>query len=730
MRLRGLAAGAGGFAVAGVLVLALATWANLRDFPDGLDVLSSTTVKPQVLARDGTPLNLSLQNAWNTSDVVELQRVPVFLQDAFILSEDRHFLEHHGVDWGARLAALWQDLCAGAAVRGASTITEQDVRMLHPRPRTLWSRWLEGFEARRLESRFSKTQLLAFYLNQIPYVERRRGVVQAAHYYYDRDLDTLTPAEMLSLVVLVRSPSGMDLRRNPERLRRSIGMLAASMVAARKMASADWQRMQDMPLALSRKELPLDAGYFVSHLLDGARTVPADGGIIQSTLDPWVQSRVQRILETALDSLARRKVRDGAVLVIDNARNEILAWAVGRAHADMDDPGAQGYGYDSVLVPRQPGSTMKPLLYAMALEQGWTAATLIDDSELSEGIGGGQHTFHNYSHVHYGPIRLREALGNSLNIPAVKTLKFVGGDRFLERLRALGVDSLHQAAEFYGDGLALGNGEVSLYEMAQAYSALARQGRYLPLTGIVGSGDSRVEQRIYSAEAASLIGDILSDPDARAREFGRGLQFPVQTAIKTGTSTDYRDAWAIAFDYGHTVAVWMGNLDDASMDGVTGSIGPAMVARSVFSELNRNQETKGLWLSQNLVLARICRRTGLPSNGACETVTEWFLPGTVPESRSNTPPIPEYRLTQPTPGLQVAHDPRIPKEFEALPMSVAPVPALAKVEWYLDGRLAGETEDVKFSWPLHKGQHDVYARIWNVQAAEPHMTPAVRFYVR
>ena len=309
----------------------------------------------------------------------------------------------------------------------------------------------------------------------------------------------------------------------------------------------------------------------------------------------------------------------------------LQAWVVGHAYAKGDSTDAV-MGYDTVITPRQPGSTMKPLLYATALEKGWTAATLINDNELAEAVGGGQHTFHNYSHIHYGLIRLREALGNSLNIPAVRTLKFVGTAPFLERLHDLGVNSLQQHPDFYGDGLALGNGEVTLYEMAQAYTVLARHGNFTPLTFRQGASSTGASRQVFSPEVSSLIANILSDPDARSLEFGAGLQFPVETAIKTGTSSDYRDAWAIGFDYAHTVAVWMGNLNDVPMDGVTGSLGPAMVLRSVFAQLNRGQDTRGLWLSSKLVGADICRKDGRPSDGHCQSVPEWFLPGTVPQA--------------------------------------------------------------------------------------------------
>jgi penicillin-binding protein 1C len=726
-RLRQTLIGLAAIALVAGGALVLATLGSLQDFPQGLDV-ERGVVKPTVLARDQTRLSVSLENSWNTSDTRPLASMPDFLVRAFIQSEDRHFHEHHGVDWAARWAAVWQNLRHRAAVRGASTITEQVVRMLHPRPRTLWSRWLEGFEAGRLERQATKQEILTFYLNEVPYAYRRRGVVQSARYYFNRDLGTLSRQEMLALVVLVRSPGGMDLRRNPARASQAILQLADRLIVAGALPVREREIIRTTPLVLDSDRLQLDAGFFVAHVLH--RPGAATKGALTTTLDPYIQSATQQILDTTLTSLAKRKVHDGGVLVIDHSRNEILAWVVG--HAQTQGVAVEeGMGYDTITTARQPGSTLKPLLYATALERGWTAATLINDNDLSEAVGGGQHTFHNYSHVHYGLIRLREALGNSLNIPAVRTLKFVGTAPFLERLHDLGVTSLQQHPDFYGDGLALGNGEVTLYEMAQAYTTLARHGSYLPLTAVPRETVGEPSREVFSPEAASLIANILSDPDARSLEFGAGLQFPVETAIKTGTSTDYRDAWAIGFDYAHTVAVWMGNLNDVPMDGITGSVGPAMVLRSVFAQLNRNQETHGLWLSPKLIAADICRKDGRPAEPRCSTVPEWFLPGTLPQVgvTQREQPV-EYRVLEPTPGLQLARDPRIPRELQAFTMSVAPVPALQEVTWYVDGKPVSRTSTGKYAWPLVRGTHEMYATIRSGATPAPQTTDPVRFYVQ
>ena len=713
-----------------VSALAVATWLSLRGFPDDLRSFSGTTIKSKVLARDGTPLSYTLENTWNTTDVVPLVDVPTLLQAAFVMAEDQHFYEHHGVDWTARFAALWLDVRQGAAIRGASTITEQVVRMLHPRPRNLWSRWVEGFEAARLDARHSKASILEFYLNQVPYAERRRGVIQAARFYFGRGLDTLSPGEQVALAVLVRSPAGMDLRHNAPRARRALDQLADRLQKHGDLTAAQRGQIRSEPWVLNDSEAKLDASYFVSHALSVAGTGPVTAQV-RTTLDPHVQITAQNILDRALADLAKRHVHDGGVLVIDHQRNEILSWVVGRTTVAGGAGDAVANGYDTVLTPRQPGSTMKPLLYALALERGWTAATLIDDAELSESIGGGQHTFQNYSRRHYGLLRLRSALGNSLNIPAVKTLKYVGEDAFMERLHAVGVTSLTQHPEFYGDGLALGNGEVSLYEMAQAYTVLARQGRYQPLTLLASELAPRPETSVFTPAVATLIGNILADPDARMLEFGRGLQFPVETAIKTGTSTDYRDAWAIAFDYRHTIAVWMGNLDGSAMDGVTGAVGPAMVLRSLFSELNRNQDTEPLALSRDLVLAKICRQDGRLADESCESTTEWFVPGTVPPPTGTlkVAAAPQYRLLQPTAGLHIAHDPRIPAEFEALPMQIAAVTGLLRVDWYVDGKFAASTTDTHFAWPLQRGTHSVNAQVFTDSVTGAQGTEDIRFYV-
>jgi penicillin-binding protein 1C len=437
-----------------------------------------------------------------------------------------------------------------------------------------------------------------------------------------------------------------------------------------------------------------------------------------------------------LRDLSPLGVTDGALLVVDHHTNDILAWV-----------SAGGSQIDAVTTPRQPGSTLKPLLYALALERGWTAATLVDDSPLEQPVGVGLHTYRNYSGQHYGLLRVREALGNSLNVPAVRTIDFVGVGTFLAHLRRLGFRSLSQAAEVYGNGLALGNGEVTLFELVQAYAVLARQGMFTPLRVTAQEPTGGTGVQVYSVEVSALMADILADPEARRLEFRRAnvLHFPMETAVKTGTSSDYRDAWAVGFSHHYTAGVWMGNLQQRPMQDVTGSVGPALVLRALFAELHRDRDTQPLVRSPRLTPVTICRITGQRAGSHCPSMREWFVPGTLPQhvcplhppealvTPAAQPLASPLRLLRPTPGLQLAMDPRIPDALEAFSMALPSHIPVRRVEWLVDGRLAGTTarQTHHFLWPLSRGAHTAQARVWHDDAQlEPIETPPVEFVVK
>jgi len=716
--------------------LFLKTVVDLSPPPETLSVADSVVRKVQLLDRDSTPLIITYQNDWNIHDYVPLHEIPEMLQQIFILAEDKRFYQHNGPDWQARWHAMWQNLMALRIVRGASTMSEQTVRILHPRPRTFWSRWLEGFEAARLQQHFSKADILEFYLNQVPYAHQRRGVVQAARNYFDRDLDTLNLKEMMALAVLVRAPSRLDLRKGTTEIEAPIIRLADRLLEMGLITEVDYQNLLEMPLRLHDYHLPIQASHFVnyvytSQIADLSPTL----GHLPTTLDASIQRAVQEILDQRVLDLRSKNVRHGAVLVVDHETSDVLAW-VNSGKPSPELPGSQ---IDAVITPRQPGSTLKPFLYALALEKGWTSATLIDDAPLAKPVGTGMHQFRNYSRHNYGPLRLRDALGNSLNIPAILTIQFVGTEPFLQRLRQLGFSSLTAHSEYYGDGLALGNGGVTLLELVQAYTSLANQGRFRRLKVLLHPRPSG-SVKVFSPEVSSIIAHILSDSDARHLEFGRSalLRFPVQTAVKTGTSTDYRDAWAVGFNHRYTVGVWLGHLDQQAMSGVSGSSGPALVLRAVFAELTRYEETQPLYLSPQLVKVEICRASGQRAHSDCPSRIEWFVPGTEPPLDGESVVTAEsgsgqLYLMQPTQGLQLATDPRIPDEYEAFKLVLSETsPKARSIEWLVDDEVIGTTlaDERHFFWPLKRGSHVAQARVWANGSDLPLATPKVRFYVK
>ena len=240
------------------------TRADLRPFQDSLRPDYLAVRKPQYLDRNGIALSVTFDNPWNVHSWLPLHDIPALLQDAFIASEDRRFHEHHGVDWLARAHALVQNLSALRGVRGASTITEQVVRILHPRPRTLWSRWLEGIEAARLEERFSKAEILEFYLNQVPYSHQRRGVLQASRLHFDRDPDTLTPAETLTLAILVRAPARLGGRQGAGGLAKPLEKLGDYLIRTGKLAPQSRAELRLDGINLAELHLPVEARPFSS----------------------------------------------------------------------------------------------------------------------------------------------------------------------------------------------------------------------------------------------------------------------------------------------------------------------------------------------------------------------------------------------------------------------------------------------------------------------------------
>ncbi|MCW7752877.1 transglycosylase domain-containing protein [Desulfobotulus sp. H1] len=686
-----------------LLLFSLWLYRGLSPLPS--ELLPAVPVeRVRLLDRYGTPITFAREDHLNTQDIAELHTIPLLLRQAIIMAEDKRFFLHNGTDWKAVGHALLQNIRAGGNVRGASSITEQVIRILNPRPRTFGSRMLESIDAYRLEKHFSKADILAFYLNQVPYPDRCRGVVQAADRLFDRDLSTLDTTEILILAVLPRAPQALHPAHHPERLMQRVETLARRMVQTEILRQEAAERTRLTP-ELRRKTLPVHAPFFVRYVRESLPS-PSTTLPIRTSLDGPLQKKIQGLLDARTAQLAMHNLTNGAVLVLEHRTGRIRAWAVAGNGQDKRDGGK----INAPLIPRQPGSALKPFAYAMALERGWTAATPIADTPISTPVGRGSHDYQNYSRNAYGIMPLRDALANSLNLAAIRTVRHVGVESYLATLRACGLHSLTRTAGFYGDGLVLGNGEVSLLELTRAYAILARDGRKLPLH-VLNTPPELIQpgETIFQRDTSRLIALILSDPEARRYEFGPLMAFPVQTAIKTGTSSDHRDAWAFGFDHQHTVGIWMGNLDRSPMHNLAGASGPVPLLRSVFRELNRNQDTKALPLPQDLVLRDVCIRQN--PHGLCTAFrSEWMPRDAQPASEGENAET-SIHLQSPMDGLLLTMDPRIAPENQKLPLRVSEPQQKALYRWYINGVLFKEGNTPEVLWPLQAGTHEIRVRI-------------------
>jgi penicillin-binding protein 1C len=536
---------------------------------------------------------------------VPLSTLPAMLPKALIAIEDRRFFSHRGVDPLAVLRATAQALRHRRVVSGASTLTMQLARTLRPHKRNFWGKCGEMALALRIEASVSKDRILEEYLNRIDFGPNLRGVAAAAQGYFGRPVSTLSLGEIALLVGLPQGPTVYALGRHPERAlarrNRVLDQLSESKAASREAIAAARAEL----LHIERRRPAFGAPHFVSALvqgslsefqwgLDGTETRGASR--IRTTLDPLLQRATETALSSIVSELRGHQVTAGAALLIENATGDVLAYV---GSPDFYDNERQGQ-VDGVLARRQPGSTLKPFVYAAAFEElGYTAATVIPDLELHLTTELGDYSPRNFDDKFRGPVRLREALGNSLNVPAVHTTAQLGSPTLLRYLHDFGFDSLKERPEYYGPALALGDGEVRLIELTRAYATLARGGLALPLRVVsemditrLGPGgatahtrrfESEMDRRVISAATSAVITDILKDKTARAASFGlqSSLQFGFEVAAKTGTSKGFRDNWVVGYSHQFTVGVWVGNFDGSPMRQVGGITGAAPIFHAI-----------------------------------------------------------------------------------------------------------------------------------------------------
>lgn len=569
----------------------------------------------RILDRTGGLLRELRSSRDGRSTPISLGELPPHVVDAFLAAEDHGFRSHLGVSPTAIVRAARQNLSAGRVVAGGSTLSMQLARTLVPRPRTFLGKAQEALWAFRLEAHLSKDEILSQYLNRIPFGNNTYGIEAAAQLYFGRSAKHLSVAQAAALAAIPRGPTAYNPYRRPQAL------AARQRWVLSRMGRSD---AADDPLDLVSLDSVFRAPHFVEQIAIG------DATEVVTTLDPALQASVEELVREELGQLEQKRVTNAAVLVVDNATGEVLAYA---GSADFFDEAHEGQN-DGAQMLRQPGSALKPFIYAEAFTRGYTPATVIPDLETHFGSVKGTYAPKNYDRKTHGPVRVREALANSFNVPAVRVTDALGPEVALAALRRAGFESLDRGAEHYGLGVALGNGEVTLWEAARAYAGLARGGVLRPLVTVrSGARPSSKPQRFADPRAVALVTDILSDNAARARAFGldNALRLPFPVAAKTGTSKGYSDNWTIGFTRERTVAVWAGNFDGVPMVQVSGITGAGPIFRRVMARAMEGVVPEPLVNETGLVHATICPLSGGLAGPQCPSaMDELFMKGTEP----------------------------------------------------------------------------------------------------
>lgn len=713
------------------LAVSAAAWTFLA-LPSGL---ADRVPRPalEIADRHGLPLRGTRAADGSLARWIPLAEMDPDVIAAFLATEDRRFYQHPGVDPRAVIRAIRVNLAARRVVSGASTITMQLARLLHPTPRNWWGKLEQSLWALRIERQLDKGTILEQYLNRVPLGQSAVGVEAAARLYFAASAASLSLGEAGMLAGLAHAPSTdnpfVSTGRAKARRSRTLARLAAlGYASADQITRAEIEPL----LAPSSRGLFL-APHFTTQLL--ARGDAPGTGTWRTSLDLPLQQEIEAEVRHTVETLRERGARHAAAVVLENQSGEILAW-VGSPDFWADTAGQ----VDMVTSARQPGSALKPFLYGLAFDRGWTPASVIPDVPRVYQTATGAYAPRNYDRRFHGPSRIREALGSSYNVPAVELASRIGTGSFHATLLRAGFASLSRSSEYYGLGLALGNGDVTLLELANGYRSLANGGVWTPVRWRPSArGESEAPgRRVISAASAALVLDILADPVARVPGFGfdTPLELPFPAAAKTGTSRHFTDNWAVLVTRRFTVAVWVGDFSGRAMEGVSGVTGAAPLMHRAALLVARRYAPGTLPPPRETgaVPVRICRLSGMLASGRCPAGLEWVAPSHAPgrvcdwhrpdgvhlpseyaEWEGPTDPVPPrmsvvrtandpsaLRIVSPRDGDRYRVPPGVPSRYATLPLRAN---AATPVRWYVDG---SEVHGAR--WVLRPGSHRVEAR--------------------
>jgi penicillin-binding protein 1C len=615
----------------------------------------------RITDRNGRLLYEILPEVGGRNTVLSIENIPQCLKDATIAVEDKNFYTNPGIDITGIIRSLWINIKGGETLAGGSTITQQVARNLllsqdERLSRTLRRKMREALLAWQMTQSLSKDQILALYLNQINYGGMAYGVEAASQTYFGKPASELLLPECALIAGLPQAPGVYNPFTNPELAKQRQVIVLGLMEKEGYISHEERVEAEMTPMSYNPSPYPIEAPHFVWIIKDQIDKMISEGIlnshqslIVRTTLDSDTQHLAEETLKRHIaefkneDAPVSHNVNNAALVVIDPQSGEILALVGSANYFDESIDGA----LDMATSPRQTGSAFKPFIYALALDptqpNPWTPATsILDVSTTFLTHEGAPYTPVNYDSREHGPVSVREALGSSLNIPAVKTLQAVGIENTINLAHRLGITSLSDAGG-YDLSLALGGGQISLLQLSTAYAALANKGYYTGNTSILDIHDAdgkllykqdrNPPLQIFDPRVAWLISDILSDDSARSLGFGPNstLKLDRTAAVKTGTTTNFHDNWTIGYTPDLLVGVWVGNSGYEAMHNVTGLTGAAPIWNEVMRQLLQGDPDRPFERPEGLTQIEVCDLSGLLPTSACQhTHKEWFVAGTEP----------------------------------------------------------------------------------------------------
>ncbi|MDD3679755.1 MAG: PBP1A family penicillin-binding protein [Candidatus Shapirobacteria bacterium] len=647
-----------------LLLLAYFSWSIFKDLPQPQKLITRNIKQTtRIYDRNGNLLYKVFRHQNRT--VVPLEEIPLVVKEATIAIEDGNFYQHRGISISGIARAFWR-LVLERRVEGGSTITQQLVKnALLSQERTMARKLKEIVLALMVETSFSKDQILQMYFNEVSYGGAIYGIEEASQYYFGKSAQDLNLSEAAFLAGLPASPTTYSpFGAYPQLAKIRQEEVLLQMEKRGFITPEASQRAKKEEIRLTTIKQDILAPHFVMQVKQELVSIfntqfVEEGGLqVTTTLDLATQQMAEKIVQEELDKLVNYRVTNGAALVTNPGTGEILAMVGSRDYIDQDNDG----NFNVVIAPRQPGSTIKVVNYALALQNGYTLASRILDGPVSYQLPG-QPPYQptNYDNRFHGLMTLRTALACSYNVPAVKVLASLGVDRMIELGRRMGIESWSDD-NYYGLSLTLGGGEVTMKDLATVYGVLANEGMKAPLQTIVKVHDrkgrliwsnpclegakinpntfavqakvdhSSCRQEVVSSQIAFLLTSVLSDNQARTPVFGANsiINIPgFQVAVKTGTTNNLRDNWTIGYTPNVLVAAWVGNNDNSPMARIASGItGASPIWRKIMEKLIIQETQKEFSIPEGITTQTVCFSWDEKKQACQRATVEYFISGT------------------------------------------------------------------------------------------------------